>query len=240
MRDDDLDPMLDRLRAHADRARLVQPSALRAEGTRRQHTRAALGVAAIALVVVGGLAAGTVLRPSSNPAAATASATAVVPTGAPASATPSPSVSTTTSIPADGAPCTAADLRSPADAVADGGMGSAFLELTITNQSGHPCTLHGVPTLWGTTGGKLVKLPQRTAAGVIQSTVLVPAGHTVSLPVRTVNGYGGYQSGSPQCAHPATYRGLELELGDGGARYRTGTDLDITCGDAEVAAWSLA
>lgn len=230
---DEVDTALAGLQGDADRAGLPEPAELRAVGTRRRRRRTGLGIALLVVVLAGGLGAGVALRPSGD--AATPGVTGG-PGTAPTTSPSAPSAPATSPATAVGAvPCAAGDLVSPAYAGTEGAMGSAYLVLAITNAGGD-CTL-GTPTLWGLSGGKVVKVPQHAEGG---GTVTVAAGRVATLSIRTVDGYGGYASGAPQCAHPATYTDLQLEWAPGTPRYHTGSTLTVTCEDATVSAWDVS
>ena len=234
---DALDQMFAGLGGEANDALLAEASQLRRVGSRRRRTRAVLASAAVVVVVVAGIGAGTVFATGRNGSAPGASATSSATN--PGSATPTASTSAGTTViqpAAPGGPCTPADLATPPTEGGDGSAGHVGVEWTITNRGSRSCTLSGTPVLWGTVGGTLVRLPQRamdTSAG----TTVLAVGGAVVIAFELVNGYGAYPTDSPACAHPATYRDVQVDLGAGNGRYLTGVAVQITCGDALVADW---
>ncbi len=242
--DDELTRLFAGLRGYANLADVSQPAALRGEGERRtRRTRTSLGVALVALVVTAGLGAGVALRPNAehptpggtgSPSASAGSAPA--PSSAPSSApTTSSTAPTTTGAQPPSGPCTAAEL-SDDHVSSEGAMGTAYYDLTVTNTGTRSCLLK-LPTLWGKVSGRAVKLPQHVDPSAPGS-VTFPAGRRAVLTVAIANGYGGYDPTSPACAHPADYRMVELDLGNG-PRFVSHLDMDLRCGDVRVSGWDL-
>lgn len=233
----DLDRLYEHLGTFAENTGRVDPALLRTAGSRRRRTRTALTLAAVVLVVLAGLGAGAVLRARSQPPLP---ATTTPPTGAPTpTATAPPSTAPPSTVPATAPRCTAADLASPPRQGHGLASGSAYLHIIVTNTSGHDCTLHGAATIWGKRGGQLVKIPQSVVITGQPDTATLLAGDVAWLSVETVNGYGGYPTNAPACAHPTSYQDLELDLG-AGIRYHTGAALTVTCGSPAVFPWEAA
>ena len=95
-------------------------------------------------------------------------------------------------------------------------MGSAYTTVTVTNH-GSACTLSGRPVLYYTrSDGHIATIPfVRIAPTGRPTNVTVGRGQSANFVVRTPNGYSGYGPGSPECAHPATYRNVAIGVGTG-------------------------
>jgi hypothetical protein len=53
-----------------------------------------------------------------------------------------------------------------------------------------------------------------------------------------INGYGGYQPGAPQCAHPATYRHVSVALPGGAVSLGADGTMSVQCGPITVGSWA--
>jgi hypothetical protein len=114
-------------------------------------------------------------------------------------------------------------------------MGNLYTTYVVRNHATLACLLRGAPRLEQADG---TPVPSSYADG--GDTVLVPPGGQASFVIHEVNGYGGYPPGSPECAHPATYRHLAVALTDGSILPLGDNELSVQCGGLDTAAWSLA
>jgi hypothetical protein len=212
----DVDDLVAALVRDGDRLRLPPPSALRATGDARtrRHVIAVVSVAVLVFAVLGG--AGLALA-AGRPQPVSAPLRSASPT------TPPPPVA-----------CTAADLGF----VHSGqgfAMGNLYTTYVVRNHATLACLLRGAPRLEQADG---TPVPSSYADG--GDTVLVPPGGQASFVIHEVNGYGGYPPGSPECAHPATYRHLAVALTDRSILPLGDSELSVQCGGIDTAAWSLA
>jgi hypothetical protein len=92
------------------------------------------------------------------------------------------------------------------------------------------------------------KLYYTSSAGTVHAIPVTPtpgavplalaAGRAAETNVLTVDGYGGYPTDSPHCAHRIVYRGISLQVGN--ARLALPHfELDVTCDGVRVAGWNL-
>jgi hypothetical protein len=237
----DFNDLVAELVRDSDQLRLPPASTLRAAGDARtrRHVLAVVGVAVLVFAVLGG--AGLALadehpRPVSTPPKPSAPVLPASPSAPVASPSAAPSASTpiaTPSVPPSPVACTASDLAF-VQSGQGGAMGSLYITYVVRNQSAVGCQLSGAPRLRADSGA----VPSTYAGG--GDTVLVPPGGQASFVVREVDGYGGYGPGSPQCAHPATYRHLAVELSDGSALPLGDSTLSVQCGEIDTAVWTLA
>lgn len=197
----------------------------------RQWTVGVLGAIAACAVAVGAtgcdpanLAGPTnpSLGPSSAPAAEPSS-----PTAAPASSNTGPGSS--------GAGCQAADLAYQAQ-YPGAAAGNYYDSVALVNRGSGGCQLAGLPSLFYTDGSGTVRpvptVPETTGG----APYTVAPGGSVQFTIHTANGYGGFDSTSPQCAHPMTYRGLSVEVS--GGRVPLGdVTIDVKCGDIMLLGW---
>lgn len=193
-----------------------------------------LAVVTLALVTAGcGTSTGT-------PQAAPSSGSATAPAGStPPSITASPPVPGA-SPRAAGGWCATSDL-SVAPVQASGAMGHVGYPVVVTNTTGTACKLSGATpvVLYRTSGGATATLPTKPAESPAADYPLAPGARARTL-LYTVNGYGGYDPSSPECAHPATYRDLSVQLKNGDGVALTGFVLDVKCGDILVYNWAAA
>jgi hypothetical protein len=118
-----------------------------------------------------------------------------------------------------------------------GAMGSVYYTFTFHNGGPVSCTVQGSPELtYVDTGGTARKIP--TEHGPDGAAVLVAPGAAVQLVTHEVNGYGGYQTDAPECAHPATYRQVAVMLSDGPVSLRADGTMSVQCGSITVESWS--
>ncbi|GIH20006.1 DUF4232 domain-containing protein [Rugosimonospora africana] len=119
----------------------------------------------------------------------------------------------------------------------DGGGGSAFETVTVTNDSHTACRLPSTPSMVYTdTHGTTRRLPTSPQVPNPPAMLMRP-GNEAQFTLRIVNGYGGYNPSSPACAHPATYQHIALTLPDGRLAL-TGLTLDVLCDGITVTGWS--
>lgn len=167
------------------------------------------------------------------------------PNAAPSSAaatTLAGSTSPSTPPSANGAWCTAGDLR-VAPIVPEGAMGHLGYPIIVINTTGTACKLPGgTPVvLYRTSNGTTALLPTKPAQpGTPAPDYTLAAGMRARTALYTINGYGGYSSSGPECAHPATYHDLSVKLKGGDAVALTGFVLDVKCGDIQVYNWAAA
>jgi len=194
-----------------------------------------LAVVALALCAAGcGTSAGTAKgAPSSSAATAPASST-------PPDITASPSLPGASPRSAAGGWCAAGDV-SVAPIQQNGAMGHVGYPIVVTNTSGAACKLPGgTPVVqYRTAAGTTVTLPTKPAEPPAADYPLAPGARARTL-LYTVNGYGGYDPSSPECAHPATYHNLSVQLGNGDVIALSGFTLDVKCGDILVYNWAAA
>jgi hypothetical protein len=235
----DVDDLVAALVRDSDRLRLPPPSALRATGDARtrRHVIAVVSVAVLVFAVLGGaglaLAAG---RPQPEPGTPPPLSAPVLPTNPALPTTPvPPSAPTPSASPTIAAPvaCTAADLVFLHSGQGFG-MGSLFITYVVRNSGALACQLRGAPHLLADGA------PVTSTYADGGDTVLVPSGGQASFMIREANGYGGYDPGSPECAHPATYRNLAVVLANGSTVALGDSQILVQCGGIDTAVWSLA
>jgi len=212
------------------------PQSIRS-GHSRLHPAAyltALAIVAAVLAACGG---------TSQRGAAPASSPALpVPSLTQTTATPTPPVPSTgktepATRPPQSTTCRASDFRLVA-VRSDGAMGSLYTTVSVTYRGGSGCRIASTPTLWyRTSAGRLVQMPTVPDGGGGPATVAVRTGQSLFFVVRTVGGYGGYDPTSPECAHPATYRQIQVRLGDGFLSLRD-WQLTVLCGKIWVRNWA--
>jgi hypothetical protein len=116
-------------------------------------------------------------------------------------------------------------------------MGSVGYSVTVANHGQQTCSLSGLPVVWYTDAhGGLHKLPEAPDGGPGTRVVLRP-GATAGFSILITNGYGGYDPGSPACAHPHSYRGMSVQVGADRVSVPD-LRLDVQCGDISVGVWS--
>ncbi|MEZ0109737.1 hypothetical protein ABH920_003751 [Catenulispora sp. EB89] len=114
--------------------------------------------------------------------------------------------------------------------------GSLGITVTFTNQSTTACRLDNSVALWHAEPGQAPALVPTTSGGNYVP-VLAPGGKGTAL-IQWVDGYGGYSTSAPECAHPTHYHGLYLV--DAGAKFTLpGITLDVLCGGVS-ADWTLS
>jgi hypothetical protein len=172
-------------------------------------------------------ACGTLAAHAPTPAvtspAAHASSPASAPT-APASTAPASTAPPVTAAHTPSAPPTTvnhsttcrASAFSAAPVNSEGAMGSRYYTVTVTNH-GATCTLTGQPVLYDTlANGDVVRIPYaHTPATGAPESVVLHQGQSADMAFRTPDGYGGYDPGSADCAHPALYRHVSVGVGTG-------------------------
>jgi hypothetical protein len=122
-------------------------------------------------------------------------------------------------------------------ALSQGAAGTVFTDYTFHNAGTVACTVEGLPELSYVDGsGKAATVP--LLHGTVGGSVLVQPGKQVKFTASETNGYGGYSSGSPECAHPATYRQVSVVLPGGSVSLRTDGTLSVLCGGITVNSWS--
>jgi len=211
----ELEQLFDAVRRDAMNTNMPEPAELRGVAQRRTRARWVLAgaSAAAAVAVVVGVAA-AVSRPvaAPPPAAPSMSPSAGVPSATPSvSDSPSPS-----SAPPGPRSCTMKDLDRNPTWEAGAGSGQFYQTVVVHGAGTTPCQLSGYPVLLYSDlkSGQVKPLPYEhtEVVGAVPAT-LYPEG-VVHFVVHTVNGYAGYDPGSPQCAHPMRYSGLLVELSD--------------------------
>ena len=239
----DFDHLVASLVTDADRVRLAPAGELRAAGdarTRRRFVAAASTLVLVVAILVGAGIAVAGFRPmNSGPMpigpASTAPASPSPSTGptTPPSAPPS---STTTPPPSEGGPCTAAALAYDS-ALSQGAMGTAITTYRFHNAGSVACTVEGLPQLsYVDNSGRSATVP--LLHGTVGGPVLVQPGKEVTFDLSETNGYGGYPTGAPECAHPATYRQVTVVLPGGSVSLRSNSTLSVQCGGITVNSWS--
>ncbi len=119
-----------------------------------------------------------------------------------------------------------------------GAAGTAGYTIDLTNHGSTKCTLPAIPKLYyTTTGGSIRAIPVTSVPG--STSLALPPGRTAETNVLTVDGYGGYATDSPHCAHPVVYRGISLAVADGRIALPH-FELDVTCDGVRVAGWNFA
>jgi hypothetical protein len=238
----DFDHLLASLATDADRVRLAPAGELRAAGdarTRRRFVAAASTVVLVVAILVGAGIAVAGFRPMNSEPMPVGPATSVPvppspsvePTTPPSSTPPS----STTPPPSSGAPCTATSLVYDS-ALPQGAMGTAITDYTFHNGGSVACTVHGLPELSYVDSGRVATVP--LLPGPVGDPVLVQPGKKVTFNLSETNGYGGYSSGAPECAHPATYRQVSVVLPGGSVSLRSDGTLSVQCGGITVGSWS--
>jgi len=193
--------------------------------------RSALLAAGVLGILV---AAGGCGRPqAAPPSAAGSTAPPTVPASGPAPTTAGPPTG------AAGADCGPEDLD-PHPTYSDGAaMGSHGQEVVVRNTGRVPCRLAVYPVLLYTdSSGAVRTMPAADHAGQVQEPVTLAPGGSARFVVLTVNGLGGYQPDSPDCAHPQEYRDMYVVLA-GDRRYRLpGFRVSFTCGQPRIQPWT--
>jgi hypothetical protein len=234
-----IDEVVASLGADTDRLPLPPPVQLRAIGDARTR-RNVVAMASLVVVIVAMLAgAGLALaNPRALPQAPASVGPPDVGPVTPTTPTPPPTTQppTTTAGPVAGAPCTAVGIEY-VSTFTGFAMGSAVTTYTVRNVGPVSCTLTGSPALrYLVAGGGDAEVPAGHAQG---GPLLVQAGAQADFAIETVNGYGGYQSDSPACAHPATYDHVSVVLSDG-STVPLGADgrISLQCGSVQVGVWN--
>jgi hypothetical protein len=199
---------------------------------RRRWTVGVLGVLAAfaATCVATGCASATTAGGAANPSVAASTPSA--PPSSPDTGTPSASPSSGTP---EGDGCVAASLAYQAQ-FPGAGAGNYYDSIVLVNHGAGACQLAGYPSLYYTDASgaaKLVPTVPETSAG---PPYIVAAGGQVQFTIHTPNGYSGYSSTSPQCAHPMTYHGLSVEVSAGRVPLPD-VGIDLKCGDIRLTAW---
>lgn len=131
--------------------------------------------------------------------------------------------------PCRGSQLTVVDIRS------GGAMGSIGYDVVVRNTGSTACRLSGVPDLhYHRADGGAGVVPHAPAPD--GPPVLVAPSATALLLMHHTNGYGGYATDSPECAHPATYRGIWIVIG-GNRLDLSGLTLEVLCGELSVLGW---
>jgi hypothetical protein len=240
----DLDQMLAALNTDADRVRLAPAGQLRAAGdvrTRRRFIATTGTLVAVVAILIGAGVAVAGYRPRSMPepmpigSAPTVSSTPPPSTSSSpsSSAPPSSSASASTS---SGSACAASSLvYDRMDA--GGAMGSVYFTYTFHNGGSTSCVLQGSPDIsYVDSGGARRSMPvEHTTDG---QPVRLSPGEAVQLVTHEVDGYGGYQTGAPECAHPATYKQAAVVLPGGHVSLGADGTWSVQCGSITVGYWS--
>jgi hypothetical protein len=220
----EFEDLLGALDSDAGRLPLAPADRLRSAGEARNRRRN-LAVGGVFVVVVtflagAGLAVAS-LRPEPGPVGPPTTSTTPVPT----TTAPGPIA------------CTAGDLVF-VGATDGAAMGSAYRTYTLRNRATVACRLQGAPGLGYRADGSAAMVPiQRDTADAVP--VVLAPGRTAAFTVRTVNGYGGYQPDSPECARPMTYRELTAIVAGSAVALGSGL-LAVQCGEVTVSAWTDA
>jgi Protein of unknown function (DUF4232) len=194
----------------------------------------ALAVVAVVLAACGGAAQRGTASSSASPVS--------LPSPTQATATPTPPAPSTVKTPSanrtqQSDTCRASDFRL-ISVQSDGAMGSMYTTVSVVYRGPATCRIASTPTLrYRTAAGLLVPLPT-VPEGDGPATVRLRTDRSVFFVVRTVSGYGGYDPTSPECAHPATYRQIQVRLGEGYLSLRE-WQLNVLCGKIWVRNWSL-
>lgn len=210
--------------------------------------RYGLGVAALACIAALGACgthpatAGAGAGPRASAPSAVAPITSTAPAPAPASAATPTAASSATSTShgsSGGSPAACRREQVTAGKVQAGAAaGTAGYTIQLTNQGRTTCTLSATPKLYYTTAAGTVRAMPLTAVPDAKPLAL-PAGRIAETNVLVVDGYGGYATSSPHCAHPVVYRGISIELGDGRLALPQ-FELDVTCDGVRVSGWNFA
>jgi Protein of unknown function (DUF4232) len=116
--------------------------------------------------------------------------------------------------------------------------GTAGYTIQLTNHARTTCTLPANPKLYYTsTAGTVHAIPVTPMPGA--EAFALAAGRTAETNVLTVDGYGGYPTDSPHCAHPIVYRGISLQVGNGRVALPQ-FELDVICDGVRLAGWDVA
>jgi hypothetical protein len=119
----------------------------------------------------------------------------------------------------------------------EGAAGTVYFTFRFHNGGTVSCSVQGSPQMsYVDTSGVAVPMPADHTAG--GDRVLLQAGDAVELVTHEINGYGGYQPGDPQCAHPATYRQVSVVLPGGSVSLKSDGTMSVQCGSITVGTWS--
>lgn len=244
----DFEELLAAVRADCAARPLAPAAGLRSLGDRRTRHRlvgmagAVTGVSVVAVAAVAIVVPHHVSGPSpdgngSLTAAWAATATPThMPSGFPSVGTPagdSPTHSSTSSAthgPGDVAPCQPGQMS----AVALTGVhtGNRDLVVTLINVGSTSCRVAGFPQLWHTEPGRAPALvPTGTGAGE-PSVTLAPRATAQAL-FSWTDGYGGYASTAPECAHPSHYHDLSFGIGTRKVSISV-SGIDVQCGSVSA------
>ena len=235
----DFDHMLASLTTDADRVRLATADQLRAAGDARSRRRFVAAASTVVVVVAIFVGAGIALagyRPTTHEptpvgSAPTFSSPSTVPTQPSTAPTTPPS-----SQPQAGAPCTAAALVYDSMR-GEGAAGTAYYTFRFHNGGSVSCTVQGSPELtYVDTGGTTHAIP--VLHGPAGALVLLAPGEAAQLVTHHINGYGGFSTGAPECAHPATYHQVAVVVADGSVSLRLDGTMSVQCGSITVESWS--
>jgi hypothetical protein len=133
--------------------------------------------------------------------------------------------------------CQASDLTA-GPISAGGAAGRAVYTVTVTNRSRVTCALSGsTPMYLNKVDGRFFLIPV-TGLPATPDVTLRPGGRAQAS-IQTINGYGGYDPSDPECAHPATYTHISVQL-PGSPLALPGLTLNVLCGDIDVDNWASA
>jgi hypothetical protein len=114
--------------------------------------------------------------------------------------------------------------------------GSYYDSIVLVNHSAGACQLAGYPNLSYTDASGTTKPVPTVPEASAGPPYTLAAGGQVQFTIHTANGYSGYSSTSPQCAHPMVYRGLSVQV-SGGLVPLPNVGIDLKCGDIRLSAW---
>jgi uncharacterized protein DUF4232 len=140
--------------------------------------------------------------------------------------------------------CVAGALDATARIGNGAAAGTAYTSIEVINASTAPCSVGGYPTVEyvdpDTHDKKAVPLDHDTTTGTSTAPVTLLPGEAGRFTMRRTNGYGGYPSTAPECAHPHTYNNLDLKMPDGSRYDLGGLDISVQCGTITVVPWGAA
>jgi hypothetical protein len=122
----------------------------------------------------------------------------------------------------------------------NGGSSSIGSDVVVTNKSGRPCRMAGDPTLLYTRAdGKLAEIPfTYQAAGKGRPAPFeLSTGERAQFTILILNGTGGYETTSPECARPVVYRRIYAVLASGDQLPLTGLTLNVQCEGVRLIPW---
>lgn len=123
--------------------------------------------------------------------------------------------------------------------VSDGAAGQIGYVITVANTSHRSCRLlgHRATVVYRNAAGRTVTLPTVRSRRESPTGSLLRPGRRAEMALLMVNGYGGYDPSSPECAHPAIYRNLSAAFHRRGLLPLDNLVLDVKCGDITAYDW---